>query len=602
MQKSIFKRLLIAIFGVALMVVLAEGDLLTRTANSLNDRLYQRPGASNQQIVLIGMDQRALDQLGPTPWPRSYMAEAIEYLNADPKNRPAVIGIDSTYIGQSDFPEDDARLAEAAAAYHNVVIGETVTFGEQTVVLDDGSFYTDTYVVEQHEQTYAALRAASDPALINAMLDNDGILRHGIWQVELADGSMLPSFHHQIYQKYLAYHGQTMQQIPPLDPYYRWYITFQSAPFAYDENYSLVDLIDGSLSVDRFADKIVLIGPFAQGMQDDYTTAIDYAVKMYGVEYQANAIAALLNGDLKHEILARPQTILLAIISFLAWLWFYERKFITATIFWLSLTIGWLLICYIAFEMGYVLQVFYIPLSITISYLLSVGLNYMQAALDKRRITNTFQRYVAPEIVAELLKGDPTALELGGKLTDIAVLFVDIRGFTPMSESLDAPTVVEIINKYLALTSDCILKNNGTLDKYIGDCTMAFWGAPLAQDDCIYKAVKAGLDMLEGGAKLGAELEAKYGRSINFGVGVHYGPAVVGNIGAAIRMDYTAIGDTVNTAARLESNAPAGQLLISRTVADALDGRVKYTSLGNSIKLKGKADDFEVLRVEGIIE
>ena len=240
------------------------------------------------------------------------------------------------------------------------------------------------------------------------------------------------------------------------------------------------------------------------------------------------------------------------------------------------------------------------PLMSTVIFIGSVAANYIRAAREKRRITATFGRYVDPAVLKELLVQGGAAEQLGGKMFDIAVLFVDIRGFTPMSESLDPPTVVEIINKYLTLTTECIMRYHGTLDKFVGDCTMAFWNAPLPQEDHVYLACKAAMDMVEGSKTLGEELLAKYGRTVSFGVGVHVGPAVIGNIGAPQRMDYTAIGDTVNTSARLEANAPGGKVLISRAVADALGDRADVTSLGGSIKLKGKAEGFETLTLDAL--
>ncbi|MCI5935978.1 MAG: adenylate/guanylate cyclase domain-containing protein, partial [Lachnospiraceae bacterium] len=194
------------------------------------------------------------------------------------------------------------------------------------------------------------------------------------------------------------------------------------------------------------------------------------------------------------------------------------------------------------------------------------------------------------------------ATELGGRECEIAVLFVDIRGFTTMSEKLEPARVVEILNEYLTLTTDCVFKNHGTLDKFVGDCTMAFWGAPLPQEDCIFKAVKAGFDMIEGAKSLSQELKERYGETVDFGVGVNFGKAVVGNIGAKNRMDYTAIGDTVNTAARLEANAPGGKIYVSRAVADALQGRVRFESLGDTIQLKGKAAGFEILSAVELLD
>ena len=124
----------------------------------------------------------------------------------------------------------------------------------------------------------------------------------------------------------------------------------------------------------------------------------------------------------------------------------------------------------------------------------------------------------------------------------------------------------------------------------------------MPQENSVELACRAALDMIAGSKDLGAELKGRYGREISFGVGVHWGNAVVGNIGTPFRMDYTAIGDTVNTAARLEANAAGGTILISRAVADILGSRARVTSLGNSIKLKGKSEDFEILRLNSLEE
>ena len=208
---------------------------------------------------------------------------------------------------------------------------------------------------------------------------------------------------------------------------------------------------------------------------------------------------------------------------------------------------------------------------------------------------------MAPEIVSELMGAGPAALELGGKKCDIAVLFVDSRGFTSMSEQLEPEEVVALLNEYLTLTTRCIMDFHGTLDKFVGDCTMAFWNAPLPQEDHIMLACRAAMDMAEGAKPLAQRLARDYGRTVSFGIGVHAGPAVVGNIGAPMRMDYTAIGDTVNTAARLEANAPAGTIYISRAVADALAGRIAATPLADPPQLKGKTAGFEILTLDAVL-
>lgn len=170
-----------------------------------------------------------------------------------------------------------------------------------------------------------------------------------------------------------------------------------------------------------------------------------------------------------------------------------------------------------------------------------------------------------------------------------------------MSEHLEPERVVEILNEYLTLTTRCIMANHGTLDKFVGDCTMAFWNAPLPQEDYTMLACRAAMDMVEGAIPLVERLQQEYGHTVSFGIGVHTGPAVIGNIGAPMRMDYTAIGDTVNTAARLEANAPAGTIYISRAVADALEGRIRATPLKDAPQLKGKAAGFEILTLDAVL-
>lgn len=222
------------------------------------------------------------------------------------------------------------------------------------------------------------------------------------------------------------------------------------------------------------------------------------------------------------------------------------------------------------------------------------------AEMRRRRVKDTFSRYMEPAVVDALLREGVTDEDLRGKSTEIAVLFVDIRGFTSLSEQLEADKVVEILNQFLTLTSEAVEKNGGTLDKYIGDCTMAFWGAPLTCDDKTYRACRAALDMMEKVEEYGAFTKDIYGWEVSFAVGIHVGTAVVGSFGSPTRKDYTAIGDTVNTASRLEAQAPAGQIYISRAVADRLGERGRYTSLGSGIHLKGKAQELEILTLDGL--
>lgn len=591
--------------GIALAAGLILGgamyaELLFSPDNGIADSLYQREVALDGNVVLINIDQRALEEIGPfQTWGRGITAELITALNANPDLRPAIIGVDTIFAGTTD-PAEDARLAAAAGEYGNVLVAATATFGSAVITNEDGDFYLDNTAIEAFDEPFAELGSAAEIGHINAMNDSDGILRRCILQLNLPDGRVIPSFNYKIAQLYAQSAGLPLITPPPLDGG-SWYLPFSSKAGGFDDGFSVVDVLSGELPAELLADKIVLIGPYAAGLRDTITAAIDHATPMYGVEYQANAITALLSGNYKQEVPLLPQCIALAVVGFIAMLWFRDRRILPSTIAWLGTSMGYLGLCLLCYEQGYLLSPLYLPLGVTMLYIIAVAANYVRVAMEKRRVTSTFQRYVAPEIVNEILKEGSQSLNLGGRLTDIAVLFVDIRGFTPMSEGLPPETVVEILNRYLTLTSDCIFKNNGTLDKFVGDATMAFWGAPLPQEDCIFKAVKAALDMVDGASVLSAHLQEKFGRSVSFGIGIHYGPAVVGNIGSPNRMDYTAIGDTVNTAARLESSAKGGTILLSRVVADAIEGRATFTSLGDSIKLKGKADGFEVLTLDGLV-
>ena len=186
--------------------------------------------------------------------------------------------------------------------------------------------------------------------------------------------------------------------------------------------------------------------------------------------------------------------------------------------------------------------------------------------MEKKKVEGTFKRYVAPQVVEQIMDTGMDTIELGGKNVDIAVLFVDIRGFTPLSEALKPEEVVEVLNEYFDLITGCIFKNGGTLDKYIGDAAMAIFNAPIEVEDYTYKAVLTAIDIVKGAKALEEKLFERFNKKVSFGVGVNKGEAVVGNIGTSMRMDYTAIGNTVNTAARLEANAKAGQVLISENV------------------------------------
>ncbi len=599
-KKAIFLRIAFSLITSILICLVLNLEVFIPTANRISDEVYQTHTSPNPEIVIIGMDEKSLAAYGQMPWSRDIMAAAINQLNADENKRPAVIGIDTLYTIESESSED-AQLVAAVQSAGNVVTATSITFGSELVTLEDGSFYMSDFAVLQVEEPFDALAQVSTSGHLNAMLDSDGILRHVLGEVVLTDGREFPSFNETIYHEYMKSLGTDATSPPHTDTRGRWYLPFTSYPGSYDDGYSLVDLVEEKLDPDLFTGKIVLIGPYALGLNDEYLTAIDQSSKMFGVEYQANAIAALINGNLKTEILEFPQQILLFIITFLVLLYFYEKKLLRLTIVWITLCALWFAFCILAWNLGYVFYIFYIVTAITIAYIISVAFNYFKSSMEKNKITTAFQRYVAPQLVSKILESEALDLKLGGKLTEIAVVFADIRGFTPLSEILPPDTVAAILNRYLSMMSECIFKYGGTLDKYVGDCAMAFWGAPLEDEESALKAVKCSLEIIEKGAILEKELFENYSYKVGIGVGINYGSAVVGNFGSQNRMDYTAIGDTVNIAARLESNAKRGCILVSGAVYDKLKDEVAFSKVEEDIILKGKTQKVEIYSVENLL-
>ena len=593
-KNPLMKTLAISLAGAILVTaVIGFAGLLNKLDGMAQDALYQQPNALSGEIIMICIDDKALDQFGPyNTWDRNIMASALEKLSEDPDHVPAVVAIDTIYTGHTS-PEADERLAKAASKL-DVVTASFAQIGTQIAEDEQGNLYYDQNAVSDYSLPYEELKSATTQGHVNAVCDKDGILRHALLSIDVGNEKVY-SMAYVTAEKYAAHEGFEITQPETSGGYY--YVSYSALPEGFYDGYSLADLINGDIPKDAYEDKIVMIGPYAVGLQDEYFTAIDHSRHMYGMEYQANVIQMILDGNYKSEFPNIPQRVILFVLSFIGFFAFQKFSFKVSSLIAAGLVGASLVFTYAMYSSGIVMHPLWIPVGVFILYLISIVIRYLISALEKQRVTRTFERYVAPEIVAEILKEGTENLSLGGKLCDIAVLFVDVRGFTTMSERLDPEKVVHILNRYLTMASGCVEKHKGTLDKFVGDAMMAFWGAPIPQEDAVLNAVRTAVDIVKGAAQVSLELKDEIGEELRVGVGVHYGPAVVGNMGAERHMDYTAIGDTVNTSARLEANAPAGTVYISRSVADALGDKIAYTSLGNTVKLKGKSD-FEVLQLD----
>lgn len=230
---------------------------------------------------------------------------------------------------------------------------------------------------------------------------------------------------------------------------------------------------------------------------------------------------------------------------------------------------------------------------------LTDSFNRMARSLrEKEMIKRAFTRYVAREVVEEILK-DPEHLVLSGERRQVTVLFCDVRGFTPLSERLSPEEVVLLLNDFYNLMIETTFKYDGTLDKFLGDAVMAVFGAPMAHPDHSARAIRTALAMQEGIGGLNERRVRDGKEAISVGIGVSAGEAVAGTVGTEDRMEYTVIGDSVNLAARLESNAKPGQILISHRTYERVRDLVEVRPLGR-IRVKGKEEEVEVYEVLGL--
>ena len=600
MEKKSIKKLIFILAASAIFTLTAYFGLFNRLDKWIQDSVLLRPQALTGDVVVIGIDDESIEKLGPyNTWDRNVMARALRQLASDKDNMPAVVAIDTLYSGTTD-PGADANLVESTKLLPKVVTATAGVFGSDFVAGENGTFARADHLVLGYDEPFDALKEVTTQGQINAMYDLDGVLRHGILYFDVAGDSgsskRIYSMAYEAARAFAKANGREIE-LPRTDKRGHYYLTYSAIPGTYNDGWNIAALIEGAVPSDYYAGKIVLIGPYSAGLQDEYFTPIDRAKSMYGVEVQANAIEAFLRSDYKNEAPDWLQAVIVFVLLSVLLAVFMKLKLTPAAAVMAAVCVISIAASYVLFGAGIIIHPLWIPLGTIIMFILAVGIHYVMAYLERIRVTRTFERYVAPEIVDEILKEGVENLSLGGNNVDIAVLFVDVRGFTTMSERLTPEKVVYILNKYLTMASDCVERNKGTLDKFVGDAMMAFWGAPLPQENAVYNAVKTAMEIIEGAARVSDELKAEIGEELRVGVGVNYGPAIVGNMGAEKHMDYTAIGDTVNTAARLEANAPGGTLYISRAVADQLGDKITYESLGGSIKLKGKAEGFEVLKV-----
>lgn len=590
------KKYGISLLAFVLTFVLLYTNVLYTWDKIVADALCQTGDIPDSRIFVLAIDEKTLQEYGPVnQWSRDIYSEVVKTLNQSEDVHPAVITFDIMYL-ESTEGDADRSFAEICKEAGNVITAFNVQFKEQPEMDEDGKIHFNPFYIDEIDFPYDKLKTSADYGYANTIVDEDGYVRRTMPVLEY-EGETYYSLAAQTYMKYIESCGLE-PKLPVMDD-------DNLVPFQYacgTGGYSVIslcDVLNGTINPMIFNQGIVFVGAYATGLMDSYAPAISHGTQMYGVEIQANITDAFLNGRTQQEV-SKTVYALIASVLVMAYCFIAQKlKVVPSGIVMAVLAVGSVLVAKLAYGVGYILPVLVLPLMLVVSYITNMVFGYLAEIKRRRQIIGVFKQYMAPQIVEEISKKKDFKVELGGEKRHIAVLFVDIRGFTTMSEALKPEEVVEILNEYLSLTTQSIFNNSGTLDKFVGDATMAVFNAPLDLDDYIYRAVKTAWDMKAGSDVLAKKFEARFGKSVAFGIGVNCGDAVVGNIGCEFRMDYTAIGDTVNTAARLESNAKRGQILISQEVYDNVKDRVEVTPIGE-IPLKGKEQGVFIYQVDNV--
>lgn len=347
--------------------------------------------------------------------------------------------------------------------------------------------------------------------------------------------------------------------------------------------------LEPDVPLESLADKVVLVGFTGQGLFEARATPL--ASHDPGVMLHATALDNLLAGDFLRRVVPGVDAALTAgVVLLVAMGASALASTIAGILLLLTAMAGTVAGSFLAYQAGYWTDLATPLFGAGLAFAAAMVGNYVTEGRDRRRIRDMFGRYVSPDYV-RTLEQDPESLRLGGERVSLTIMFSDIRGFTALSERLPADEVVSILNRYLDRMAEIVFRHGGTLDKFMGDGLMAFWGAPIPQSDHARRAVAAGLEMLEAVEELNREF-AHRGDDVHLdiGVGIHTGEAVVGNVGSLTRkLDYTAVGDNVNLASRLESlNKERGtRILLSQTTRKALGEDVDCEALGE-VTVKGK--------------
>lgn len=589
-----------AIFIVLALIELTWLHAFSPLENRLSDRFVQQQAKNLQpdaDIVIVDIDDTSLarmqDTAGSWPWPRAVHGEMVRGIA---KQEPKAIVFDILFSERDAYrPESDLEFNRALRGLNNVYFPLVRQDGEpeskDALASKVGTLLGLQRTEHADDNAHIAVLPplAVDPSQwrtgsINFDEDADGVGRRYQLYSDV-HGWLIPSLPARVAQDL----GYSVPQQPDMLLAWRG----ESRAFkhiSYADLYEDFNREHKQRASDELKGKIVIIGTAASGLHDVRVTPID---SLYpGMEILATAIDNLKNQRMMRSTqgdFALYLTFLL--LAFLNIAFLRGVNAIKVGVVLLSSSLLALLVSYLAVAQLYLLPVLS-PLLLAWGCYFAFALReYLHERKTREQAVQLFSRFVNPHVVHELVAHG--GLSRAGESRLITILFSDIRGFTTLSEKRTPQQVVELLNRYFTLQVEVVFRHGGSLDKFIGDCIMAFWGAPLDDPDHARHAVEAALEMAEVLQRFKREL-GEEDADFDVGIGIHTGPAVVGLIGSDQRREYTAIGDTVNLGSRIEGlTKGVSRILVSRETMQACGDAFEFKSFG-SFKVKGREQDVEL--------
>jgi len=553
---TIFVSFIVPIF---VTILLFTGFLHT-WEYKISDAFYNS-GNVSEEIVIIAIDDESLQELGRWPWPRSYFASVLNKLN-----NSNVIGFDVSFFEPAENDEEFASVI----SNHNVVLAMEYT---NFSFIDDKLYGKDFL---KPSDTLGLAGVDYSIGYVNLYTGSDGVTR--TFSPAIKGEKQYYHFSMMIVKKITGI-------LPPVEQS-KMLIHYFSEPGGY-KTISFSDVYNGNINNSLFRNKIILIGATAPDLHDDAIVPISNQV-MSGVEINANLVQSLLFRDYIYYQDFFSTVLLIFIFAFLVSLFLYRFRIHIATT--LTAFTGFIFIVFSIqlFDMGIIMNIIFPLFSMIAVYVVLLIYYYITEEKSRKWITQVFGKYVSPMVIENLIR-NPDLINLGGEKRNITIFFSDIRGFTAISEKLKPEELVHLLNEYLTAMTSIIIKDEGLVDKYMGDAIMAFWGAPMKQVDHAIKACESSLEMLGTLKELQKQWKQRKIPSFNIGMGLNSGEAIVGNMGSEKRFDYTAMGDNVNLASRLEGlNKIYETNIIISDQTYQLVKDIFYCRKLDAVKVKGK--------------